>query len=212
VSGSDRAEMQRLLAAELARRGWDYDLTTVPAILDEVEHAGTANPERLAGRVSSEYLNRVGASRADVADAIEQAIGGRTLTPPPAAPGGVTIDQRNSINIGAGAQITGGNINTGSQISIRNDSPREDVLDALATLVTAGLGGEWSTEEADDLSRVLAGRDDVNGDDIQQRTINAATKSGADHAQIKALLTQVGTSTAVGVLTPAITAGLNHLL
>jgi hypothetical protein len=210
VSAVDRAGMQRLLAAELERRGWEYDLTTVPGILDEVQRTGTVNPTFLAGRVPSEYLNRVGASRADIAEAIESAIGGHTLTTDQPAPT-VHVDNRNSINIG-GANISGGSFNTGSQIAIHGGSPKEDVVDALATLVTAGLGGEWNTEEADALDGVITKRDDISGDDIQQRTVDAVTKSGASHAQIKALLTQVATGSAVGTLTPAITAGLNHLL
>jgi hypothetical protein len=211
MSGIGRAEMQRALGAEFARRGWEYDLTTVPAILDEVEHIGTVNPVHLAGRVSGEYLNRVGASRADVADAIAQAIGGRELTPPPSTPAAVTIDNRNSINFGAGAQISGGNINTGSQISLRGDSPKEDVLDAIATLVTAGLGGEWNTDEAGELDRVVAEREDIVAKDVQDATLRAAEQARASGASAKALVQQVVGETASAVFAPAIIAGLASL-
>lgn len=211
MSGADRAEMQRLLASELERRGWEYDLTAVPAILDEVEQTGTVEPTHLAGRVSGEYLNRVGATRADLADAIAQAIGGRTPTPPPSPPSAVTIDSRNSIHFGDGAQITGTNINTGSQISLRGDSPKEDVLDAIATLVTAGLGGEWNTEEANQLDRVIAGRQDIVAKDVQAATLHAAEQAGASGFSAKALAQQVVGETASGVLASAIVAGLTSL-
>jgi hypothetical protein len=213
MSGADRAEMQRLLASELERRGWEYDLTTVPGILDEVERTGTVDPTHLAGRVSGEYLNRVGASRADVADAIAQAIGGRTLTRPPSPPPAITIDNRNSINFGDGAQISGTNINvnSGSQISLRGDSPKEEVLDAIATLVTAGLGGEWSTDEADELDRVVASRQDILAKDVEDTTLLAAEQAGASGFSAKALAQQVVGGTASGVLASAVVAGLTSL-
>jgi hypothetical protein len=212
VSAADRAEMQRLLAAAFERRGWEYDLETVPAILGEVERTGAVGPTQLAGRVSSQYLNRVGASRGDMADAIAEAIGGRTLAPQPSAAPAVTIDNRNSINFGPGAQIGGSaNLNTGSQISVRGDSPKEDVLDAIATLVTAGLGGEWNTEEADELDRAIAGREDIAAADVQAVTVRAAENAGGDGVSRKAFAQQLAAEAGSSLLVAAILAAVQSL-
>jgi hypothetical protein len=207
-----RPEMQRWLAEAFRRRGWEYDLTTVPAILDEIERSGTVDPSRLADRVSGEYLNRVGASRGDVTDAIAEAVGGHTLAPQPSAAPAVMIDNRNSINFGPGAQIGGGaNLNTGSQISLRGDASKEDVLDAIATLVTAGLGGEWNTEEARELDRTIAGREDIAATDLQAVTARAAADAGADGVGLKALAQQLAAETGSALLAPAILAAVQSL-
>jgi hypothetical protein len=210
----NRAEMQRRLATEFERHGWEYDLTTSSDLLDEVERAGSVDPERLAVMVPREYRERVGATTMDLHGAIKHAIGGRTLTPEqPPTHNTITInDNRYSIKVGEGAQISGGNLNTGSQIAIQGGSPKEDVLDAVATLVTAGLGGEWNVEAIDDLARAVAARDDITLEDVRVRALDAAQQTGAGGAKIRALLEQIASGTAIGVLTPGITAALGHLL
>ncbi|HEX3518854.1 MAG TPA: hypothetical protein VHT29_07460 [Solirubrobacteraceae bacterium] len=200
--------MQRLLATEFERHGWTYDLNTVPAILDEVERTGTVEPHRLAANVPTEYIERVQATRADLVDAITSAIGGRALATE--TRNTLTIhDNRYSIKFDAGAHISGSTLNTGSQISIQGDSPSEDILDAIATLVSAGLGGEWNVEAADDLAEMVAGRADITPEEIQRRTLAAA--AGADASQVKELLREIASGTISGVLGTWIVAALGSL-
>lgn len=210
MTPATRSQMQRLLASEFERHGWPYDLDTVPGILDEVERVGVVEPDRLAAKVPAEYIDRVGATRADLARAIAAAIGDRELSIETTTT--ITIqDNRYSINVAAGARISGGTFNTGSQISIQGDSPKDDILDAVATLVTAGLGGEWNIEAVEDLARVVAARDDVTVADVQQRTLAAAKEAGTEAGQVKGLLTQIAAGTATGVLTTGVTAALGAL-
>ncbi len=207
MTTATRAEMQRLLAAEFERRGWEYDLSTVPSLLDEVERTGTVEGQHLADKVPADRLRRIGATRADLAVAITDAIGGRTLATEQAP---VTIainDHRHSVNLGPSASI-GGNVNTGSQISIQGDSPNDDLLDALATLVTAGLGGEWNVEAADDLAQVINRRADITHEAIQQRVLEAAHETGAGREKAKWLLTQIAQSSISGAVGVGVTTAL----
>jgi hypothetical protein len=202
--------MQRLLASEFERHGWTYDLNVAPAILNEVERAGIVDPERLATKVPAEYIERVGATRADLVDAIACAIGGLELKVE--TQNTLTInDNRYSINVAAGAQITRSTLNSGSQVSIQGESPKDDILDAVATLVTAGLGGEWNVEAADDLAQLVAARVDITPEEIQRRTLAAATASGADAGQVKELLREIAAGTISGVLGTWIVAALGTL-
>jgi hypothetical protein len=205
-----RSEMQRLLASEFERHGWTYDLNVAPAILDEVERTHSVDPGQLASKVPAEYVERVGATRGDLVEAIARAIGGRELKAE--TQNTLTInDNRYSINIAAGAQITGSTLNTGSQISIRGDSPKEDIFDAIATLVTAGLGGKWNVEAADDLAQVVAARADITPEEIQRTTLAAATAAGADASQIKELLREIAAGAISGVLGTWLIAALGSL-
>ena len=209
MSAATRSEMQRLLATEFESRGWDYDLSTVPDILAEVERVGTVKPEQLAGKVSGAYLERVGATRTDFAAAVQNAIGGHTLVPEPSHSVEITHNDH-SITVGHGTQVSG-NLNTGSQIAIQGESPIDDVLDAVATLVTAGLRGEWNVEAVDNLAQIVASRQDITYDDVQQRAFAAAQQADADTGQVKALLTQIASGTSSGILATGIIAALSHL-
>ena len=210
MTAATRTEMQRLLAHEFERRGWSYDLVTVPTILDEVQRVHVVEPERLAETVSAEYLERVGATRVDIAGAIKDAIGDRELVAETTTTM-IVNDHRYSINFGTGAQVTGSSLNTGAPISVQGGSPKEEILDALATLVTAGLGGEWNTEAADGLAQVIAGRGDISSRDIQDRALAAAEAAGTDRGRARELITQVASGTVSGVLAPWIIAALGQV-
>jgi hypothetical protein len=84
-------------------------------------------------------------------------------------------------------------------------------LDAIATLVTAGLGGEWNTDEADELDRVVASRQDIVAKNVKDTTLLAAEQAGASGFSAKALAQQVVGEAASGVLASAIVAGLTSL-
>jgi hypothetical protein len=73
------AELQRLLASEFARRGWEYDLSVGPPIAEEVLRRGTIDPRALARLVSRDFRERAHASPEDVAEVISSAFSGVTL-------------------------------------------------------------------------------------------------------------------------------------
>ena len=203
--------MQRRLAEEFERRAWSYDLATVPTILDEVERSGTGDAEKLAANVPGEFLARTGATRAEIADAIKRAIGGKTLEAEPESSTTLIINNH-SINLGPGASVSGGNLNTGRQIIVQSGSDKSDILEAVAALVGSGLQGEWSAQAASELAQVIDSRADIAVDDVVEASSRAAKDADADPGRIKALLTQIATGAVSGALGTGITAGLGSLL
>jgi hypothetical protein len=82
-----RAELQRRLAAEFGLRGWEYDLSVGPAVVEELFRRGVVDAVALAAVVPGDYRRRLLASTNDVADAIARAFSGIVLEGEPAAPG-----------------------------------------------------------------------------------------------------------------------------
>lgn len=69
-----RAELQRRLAAEFSRRGWEYDLAIAPAVVDEILDRGEVDPAALARKAPVAFRRHNRASIQDVADAIKRAL------------------------------------------------------------------------------------------------------------------------------------------
>jgi hypothetical protein len=78
VTAEPVAEIQRLLAAEFERRGWEYDLVVGRVISEEIAREGQFDASRLVRLVPSEFLARARATRAEVTDAIAKALSGLT--------------------------------------------------------------------------------------------------------------------------------------
>jgi hypothetical protein len=76
LSGPTAAQMQRLLAEEFERRGWEYDLSTGRAIVDEITRFGSVDAHALAQVVPGGFLARARATRRDIEDAIVTALRG----------------------------------------------------------------------------------------------------------------------------------------
>ena len=55
-------ELQRLLAAKFGNRGWEWDLVEGRKIVEAIEKRGEVDPDALAERISSTYLDRNGAT------------------------------------------------------------------------------------------------------------------------------------------------------
>jgi hypothetical protein len=210
---ASRAEMQRLLAAEFERRGWVYDLATAPTLLNAIEQQGELDAASLARAAPSSFLQDNDTSRDELAEAIQAAIGNLSLAPnQPSRRVEINInDNRHSVNLAEGARIESSNVNTGAQIAINSESPKEEVLDAVATLVTAGLGGEWNTEAVEDLAQLASTRPDISLNDIQARTVSAAQEVQPTGGQVRALVNQIAAESSAGVLVTGVTLGLGAL-
>ncbi len=112
MSDATPAAIQRLLAAEFERHGWEYDLTVGREIVEEAERRGTVNGGDLAKGISADFLARTGASRDEIADAIDRAIGGRTRKREEQTKTTVVInDNRYQVNLGQGARIADSKLN-----------------------------------------------------------------------------------------------------
>lgn len=210
-----RAELQERLAAEFGAQSWPMEIDTGPAILDGIREGETPNPQALAARVPAHYLTRHGMSRQDLADAIGRALGGRTLEGSTADARTITIqifNNQHSIQISGRAKVNDSQLNTGNQLILGNNAPKQDVLAAVATLVNGGVSGEWNSAAAADLARAIESRDDIGMDDIRQAALEAAGGDQADKGRIRKLLEEIAVSGLGGALSTGITAALGGLL
>lgn len=211
MTAEPESALQRRLASEFSKRGWSYDMDTVPAILEDVQARGLVVPARAAEAVPRLFLDRNGTTRDALAEAISAAIGGMTIASPQSA---ITIitsnDNRHQVNVGG--DITGGVVQTGGQqIVAQTDSSKEDVLAAITALVRAGLSGHWDGEVARDLGEVIDSRSDVTIEDVREVATDVARQTDADPGRVKTLVTEIATEAAGGTVTAGILAALGML-
>jgi hypothetical protein len=204
--------LQRLLADEFTRRGWRYDLSVARDLLGEIEKSGAIEPAVLAGKVSTTFLEANVVTRAAIADAIGNALAGRTLVAE--APSTLIInDHRYSLHIGAGAQVSQSSLNVaGNQIVIHASSSRDELTAAVAALVRTGLAGTWNPDAARELARVVDSRSDVTFEDVDALVRETAESEKPDARQIRSLLSAVATNALGGVLGTGLASGLGHVL
>ncbi len=182
MSDATPAHLQRLLAGEFERRGWEWDIGEGRRIVEQTVAHGGVDAQRLVRGVSGTYLQRLGATRADMADAIERAVGGRV---PRLEEGGSTTlvihDNRYQLNVGAGARITGSNVNVGgTQINIQPNAEKDEILAGVGALVSAGLTGGWNAEAARQLGSVIDAREDVGLGDVEAAVADVVEAAVAD--------------------------------
>jgi hypothetical protein len=80
VSADVTAQIQRALAAEFERRGWEYDLNTGRRIAEVIAKTGQVDAPSLARTVGLRSMARTPPDRSDVESAIEQAVRSLDLT------------------------------------------------------------------------------------------------------------------------------------
>jgi hypothetical protein len=214
VSEATPAELQALLAGEFESRGWEYDMTVGADLVGEAERRGVVEPAALAAKVSTTWLARNRATRDELAVAIERAIGGRVAVAAEGAP--VTLilnDNRYQLNMGEGAQIAGGQVNVGgTQINVRSDSPKEDVMAGVAELARAGLREEWNPEAARELAGVVDARDDVTLEDVEAVVKEVIADESPEPGRAKRMLEAITEQGLGGALTVGIIKALTLLL
>jgi len=215
VSDTTPAAMQRLLAAEFERHGWEYDLAVGREIVEEIERQGDVNGGELAKSISAEFLARTRASREEIADAIEHAIGGRTPKRDDHAMTTVVInDNRYQVNLGRGAQITDSklNIGPGTQINVDVHASKDEVLGAVEAILRAGLAGSWNEDAARDLAALIDSRDDVNVDDVREITTEVVRAEAPRQSRARQLLYRIAAGGVGGALGTGISAGVGEII
>jgi hypothetical protein len=214
VSEATPAELQALLAGEFENRGWEYDMTVGTDLVGEVERRGEVDPAGLATRVSGTWLTRNGATREQVAAAIERAIGGRT--PKPAEPTVTVLNSDNrsySLHLEAGAQITGSQVNLGgTQINIRADAPKDDVLAGVEAVVRAGLAGNWDRDAARELGAVIGARGDIALADVETAVSQVVEDEPPEPGRARRMLESISTQGLGGALGTGISAVIGALI
>jgi hypothetical protein len=213
TGGATPSEMQRRIATEFERNGWEYDLTVGTELVAAIERSGSADAAALVQRIPSDFLARNNATREDVAAAIERAVGGASVERETAAATLVINDNRYSINQGPGATIAGSTINVGgTQINVSVDVEKQDVLAAAETLIRAGLTGSWNSAAARDLAAVIDQRGDVTVDEIRELTAEIATTEKPTSGRVRDFLTEIAANALGGALSVGISAGLAFFL
>lgn len=205
------AEAQRRLAGEFERHGWEYDLIVGRSIVEAAQGQRAADPGDLASLVTAQFLERNATTREDVAAAIREAFGDRMVGASD-QPASITINnQTYSVNVGT---ITGSNVNIGpgTQINVDASAHKDDVLAAVATVVAAGLAGDWNVDAARELAVAVDARDDVTLQDIEQATREVAEVEQPDKGRIRDLLERIAVSGVGGALATGIVAVLGGLL
>lgn len=210
------AALQRFLAAEFERRGWEWDLGEGRGIVEGAVASGRVDPARLAAEVSSTYLQRAGATRAEMAAAIKRALGGFMPRAEPVAPFTLVLnDNRYQLNMARGAQITDSTVNVGgSQVVIGPGANRAEVLAGVSALVRAGFFGDWNGEAAARLAEAIDARDDITFEDVETVVIEAAAAEAEppEGGHIRGLLGRVAEEGLGGALGTGISAALGWLL
>jgi hypothetical protein len=214
TAGATPADIQRRIATEFERNGWEYDLTIGTDLVAAIDRAGGVDGRSLAQRVPTDFLVRNTATREAVADAIERAVGGASIGRAVEAAKTVVInDSRYSINLGPGAEIEGSTINVaGTQINVSVNVEKTEVLAAAEALIRAGLSGNWNPSAARDLAAVIDQRSDVTVDEIRELTAEIATATKPTPDRVRDFLTQVAANAIGGALSVGISAGLAFFL
>jgi hypothetical protein len=213
TAGATPPEIQRRIAAEFERNGWEYDLTVGTELVRAIERDGGVDGRSLAQRVPTDFLVRNSATREAVADAIEHAVGGASIERAVEAATIVINDNRYSINLGPGAEIAGSTINVGgAQINVSVNVEKNEVLAAVETLIRAGFSGNWNPSAARDLATVIDQRGDVTVDEIRELTTEIATAEKPTSDRVRDFLAQVAANALGGALSVGISAGLGFFL
>lgn len=209
---ASRAELQRRLATEFEQQGWPYEHAFAPALFEHIERLGTADGATLAQHLSADFLHRHGITRERMGRVLDKAIGGQTLErDAPSQTRLVFTDNRYSIQIGDHSPVSNSTPNTGNEIIVQANASKDDLLAAVATLVSGGLCGNWNDDAAQQLAQVIDGRDDITIEDVRDAARDAAEAAQAEPSTVKALLTRISVGATSGALGTGIVAALGAL-
>lgn len=209
------SELQRLLATEFDRHRWEYDLAIGQQLVAEIERSGQVEGQSLAQVVPAEFFHRNRVSRANVAAAIERAVGGRTPNRRFAVATLVFTDNRRyELKLEGGAHFTNSKLNLGSgtQINVERDASRDDVLAAVEAILRAGLADDWNDTAAHDLASLIESRGDVDVNDIREITAEIVEAEQPKRGRVKDLLGKVAIGGLGGALGTGLSAGLGELI
>ena len=116
--------------------------------------------------------------------------------------------------VGAGASISGENVNVGSgtQINVQSDAPKDEILVAVRALVSAGLAGDWNVDAARQVEAVVDARDDIALEDVQEVTAEVVKEEAGTQTRGREFRDKVLASGLGGALSHGIIAGFAQIL
>jgi hypothetical protein len=212
MSNIRRTELQSRLASEFSRRGWEWDLVEGKNVIEAFASDGVRDPSQLAKRVSATYRQRVDASNADIAEAVEAAFSGvRGVKEYTGRTTVVINDHSHSLHIGAGATVNARDIVQGDKIEVDASVDRDVVLGVITELVRGGFAGEWNTDAAHDLANVLDERKDIDVDDVARVTTEVAKEERPSPGALTQMSQDIASSGLGGALAVGITQAIGAL-
>jgi hypothetical protein len=214
MTSTTAAELQRLLGSAFESRGWEYDLTVGSRIVEEVKRRHGVDAQALALTIPRTWLARNGAALDEVAEAIGHAIGGRTPEPEEPATAVLNFDNRSyTLNLGQGAQIASSHVNVGgTQIDVHAEASRDEVLDAVAVLVRAGLTTGWNADVARELGGVIDARTDVGLVDVEAAVKDIVGAVSPEPGRARRMIESISSEGLGGALATGITTVVSALL
>jgi hypothetical protein len=208
------AELQRRLAREFDQQGWEYDLAMGPDLVSKLQSGGEVDAQNFVRALPSAFFQRNRTTRGEVAAAVERAVGGFVAKLDTTATTLTINDNRFQVAVGPGGQIVDSNINVGKglQITVDATARKNDVLDAVAMLLRAGLAGGWNAAAALELASLIERREDIDLDDVRQITTEVVQAEQPKRGRLKELLNQVAVGGLGGALGTGISAGIGELI
>jgi hypothetical protein len=208
------AELQRRIAAEFDKQGWEYALGIGPDLVALTEGRGPIDAETVAAAVPQEFLQNNGTRREDVAAAIQRAIGGLSVRRDTVATSLVINDNRYQVNLEAGSRIVASNINVGdgTQLNIDASATKSDVLSGVEVLLRAGLNGKLNVEAARELGELINGRSDISLEDIQRVTVDVVEAEKPKMERLKEFLNEIAIQALGGAMGTGIAAAIGSLM
>lgn len=208
------AELQRRIAAEFDKQGWEYDLAIGHDLVAQTEGRGPINADKVAAALPSEFFQKNRTRREDVAGAIQRAIGGLVIQRGTVATSLVINDNRYQVNLEAGSRIVASNINVGdgTQLNIDASATKSDVLSGVEVLLRAGLNGKLNVEAARELGELINARSDVSLEDIQRVTLDVVEAEKPKRERLKEFLNEIAIQALGGAMGIGIAAAIGALI
>jgi hypothetical protein len=213
-----RGRMRAALAAEWEANGWEWDMRIGGLILDRVAADGSVDPKAIAAALPSSYMSRYGSDREFLAEAIERAIGGKSIEVDPVGALSTVVINGDTYNLSfelseeAKIENSPIKVGPGPQTNINVDASREAVFAGIEALLRSGLAGSWDTAAAGALGEVIEARGDLSAKQISDFTQEVGEAELPDPRRIRALLEKVAIGAASSTLGQGLTAGLGLLL
>jgi hypothetical protein len=211
------ADLERLLAHEFDRQGWQYELGLGKNLVVAAVDHGSVDGATLSALVPSEFFSRNCATREHLAAAIDRVAGGAPIAAevvPPSIQITVQSGASYTVDIGAGANFQNSplNVGPGTQLQVNSQSTSGELTTVLGALVAAGLGGEWDQDAARAIGASIEEQGKLSLEEAKAAVLEAGKEIAPEASRIREFTEKVAVSGLGSFLTTAISLGLGDLL
>jgi hypothetical protein len=211
------ADLERLLAHEFDRQGWQYELGLGKNLVVAAVDHGSVDGATLSALVPSEFFSRNCATREHLAAAIDRVAGGAPIAAevvPPSIQITVQSGDSYTVDIGAGANFQNSplNVGPGTQLQVNSQCTSGELTTVLGALVAAGLGGEWDQDAARAIGASIEEQGKLSLEEAKAAVLEAGKEIAPEASRIREFTEKVAVSGLGSFLTTAISLGLGDLL